>query len=713
MGKRYRLLPTLGFIVALGFVGVFASLATADGDAKTSVELERALVVKPKDGKLAKPSGRKAFIVAADDYGANATALPGARNDGEAFYKRLLEIGFEEENVVFLRSGGGFADYPTKANIEKRFQSFIENLRPDDFVIVYLSGHGIQPTDSDEAFFAPIDVEPNRPFETAVSLDAMLTALEGCEAKFRWVIVDACRNDPRNPERAIFTTRATGARALSKIENAPDSVALMQSCQPGACAYEGGVGEAREIESGFFTLGLLEALDPEESKADANRDGVLSFSETFQYVSTRTNELATKYYGKSQKPSLSGSIVDFALLDGLLIDGLTRTDWESANELAREARELRFEGLYDDAMKKIDAALRIKSDDKELETAKKEIAEILKNRAEAERVRREAQEKAQAALDAANAATEKAEAALKRAEQAGADAAAKAEAEREAREAAEAKKRAEEALAELNAEENEANETSVEEAEEPEIIEAPKAANDSGVLSRIFASTRSAIASSLAWWRSRLLSGSALIVWGTITLLLLAYARVHRVIAVVLEANLGLHILVYRDLFIVCALASGATLLLVGVAVGFALPEALPWVGRYALTILAFGAALLLAGPFLLIAMSDWSLWGKRGASITLLVGEFLGLAYLWPNLPACDLEGKIFIAKMVGVLAPLGILTMLLLEKQDDVPEWLTRILDGGNCCGYHDQNFTGFTVLALLRIALVLATAFIWSGF
>lgn len=464
MGKRYRLLPTFGFIVALGIVGVFASLATADGDAKTSGELERALVVKPKDGKLAKPSGRKAFIVAADDYGANATALPGARNDGEAFYKRLLEIGFEEENVVFLRSGGGFADYPTKANIEKRFQTFIENLRPDDFAIVYLTGHGIQPTDSDEAFFAPIDVEPNRPFETAVSLDAMLTALEECEAKFRWVIVDACRNDPRNPERAIFTTRATGARALTKIENAPDSVALMQSCQPGACAYEGGVGEAREIESGFFTLGLLEALDPEESKADANRDGVLSFSETFQYVSTRTNELATKYYGKSQKPSLSGSIVDFALLDGLLIDGLTRTDWERANELIREARELRFDGRYDDAMKKIDAALRIKSDDKELETAKKEIAEILKNRAEAERARREAQEKAQAALDAANVATKKAEAALRRAEQAGADAVAKAEAEREAREAAEAKKRAEEALAELNAEENE---TSVEVTEEP------------------------------------------------------------------------------------------------------------------------------------------------------------------------------------------------------------------------------------------------------
>lgn len=44
----------------------------------------------------------------------------------------------------------------------------------------------------------------------------------------------------------------------------------------------------------------------------------------------------------------------------------------------------------DDAMEKIEAALRVKSDDKELETAKKEIAEILKIREEAERARCEA-----------------------------------------------------------------------------------------------------------------------------------------------------------------------------------------------------------------------------------------------------------------------------------------------------------------------------------
>ncbi|MBR2006345.1 MAG: SUMF1/EgtB/PvdO family nonheme iron enzyme, partial [Thermoguttaceae bacterium] len=176
-----------------------------------------------------------------------------------------------------------------------------------------------------ESFFAPVDVDVKNLFESSVSINKMLDDLKESDASFRWMLVDACRDDPLNPADdsgapAIKdAAKSFGARALGEIANVPESVALLQSCQPGKRSYEGGGPGATKIKNGFFTLSLLEALDENDPKADANRDGVLSFLEAAEYVSERTNELATTCYGEAQTPNLSGSITNFALLDGLSV----------------------------------------------------------------------------------------------------------------------------------------------------------------------------------------------------------------------------------------------------------------------------------------------------------------------------------------------------------------------------------------------------------
>ena len=129
----------------------------------------RPIVAEAKDD-LDRPSGHKAFLVGASDYNRDVADLPCVKNDVEALAERLVEIGFEEHNVTVLTDGVGYESMPIKENIDERFAEFVEDLQPGDFVIVYLSGHGIQPSDSKEAFFAPVDVKANAPFETAVSI---------------------------------------------------------------------------------------------------------------------------------------------------------------------------------------------------------------------------------------------------------------------------------------------------------------------------------------------------------------------------------------------------------------------------------------------------------------------------------------------------------------------------------------------------------------
>ena len=398
MRKKRRALAALG-IVAAGTLGAFRAVERlAFFEEKTATAANWRAVAAPEDGVLTAPNGFKAFLVGADDYG-EAIDLAFVKNDVEAFAARLLELGFEENNVTILKTGDDFAAFPTKNNIEERFKTFVDNLREGDFAIVYLSGHGIQPTNSSEAFFAPIDVKARKPFATSVSIDKMLEALERSDANFRWMIVDACRDDPSgSPSPAIFKTRSPGAKGLTKIANAPKSTSLLQSCQPGQFSYEGG----EELKNGLFTLSLLEALDKNEPKADFDADGALAFSEVFKYVTERTNELALKYYGVSQKPNWSGTVTDFVILNDLLRDGLTQARWREADGLYRLARKYRRERAYSQAAEKIAEARKINAVNPEYKEVEEEIAEILRLQDEAEKAalaQAEAERKVKEAAD--------------------------------------------------------------------------------------------------------------------------------------------------------------------------------------------------------------------------------------------------------------------------------------------------------------------------
>ncbi len=300
MGKLARKNKT----VSLGGVAAIFVLGALGGGTLVGAKLatNRSEVAQTRPDALERPSDFKAFLVGADDY-AEAPDLDFVKNDVDFLSERLVEIGVKKENVVVLKSGGDFSNFPTKKNVDALYKKFLASLQEGDFVIVYLSGHGIQATDSKEAFFAPIDVDPNDWFDTSISINKMLTELDESGARFRWMIVDACRNDPG---KAI--TKAAGVKGLTDIVNAPETTALLQSCQPGEFSY-GGDGVS------VFTSSLLEALDEKRKPADADADGLVTFSEMLAYVERRTNELAEKYCANSQNPKLSGEIPDFVILD--------------------------------------------------------------------------------------------------------------------------------------------------------------------------------------------------------------------------------------------------------------------------------------------------------------------------------------------------------------------------------------------------------------
>lgn len=155
---------------------------------------------------LSSPSevGRNfAFLVACGEYApGELKAVPFTLAEMNRFRAVLLDSAFTNKNIVYLhdKTDEPVRYLPTRANIMREFRLLTERLRPEDSVIVVMSGHGIQYRDDAHGFFCPVDAKIGRDHKgTLVPMegrDGLLTLLENSRASKKLLVVNACRNDP-------------------------------------------------------------------------------------------------------------------------------------------------------------------------------------------------------------------------------------------------------------------------------------------------------------------------------------------------------------------------------------------------------------------------------------------------------------------------------------------------------------------------------------
>ena len=345
--------------LALLLLLCFASVCVAEKKATPKTKkVKKGMEVVASDSPLEAKGNRFAFLVAVSDY-AEVSSLHCTVNDVNAIRDQLLKMGFAKENIRMLTSEERVAYHPTKRNIERYFTELLKKVKSGDWVFVYLSGHGTQITGKSGSYFCPEEVDLKNLENTTVSIDGMMKQLSDSPASFRWMIVDACRDE--NSSKSAF-----GQKSLQEVSNPPANVSLIQSCQPGDYSYEGGNGTARDIKNGFFTISLLESFT---LTADADKDGKITFSEMFKHITKRTDELAHLHYQKEQIPMLTGQVTDFVLLTDLNL--------VKANELAKEAEALIEKDQFKEAKAKIDEALKLAPNNKQYKLQAKLIERAL------------------------------------------------------------------------------------------------------------------------------------------------------------------------------------------------------------------------------------------------------------------------------------------------------------------------------------------------
>src|SRR4051794_7237756 len=160
----------------------------------------------------------------------NVARLPNPVNDGATVAATLKDAGFD---VVDSRH-----DLPA-AETRRVLRDFADRTRDADIAVVYYAGHGIEVDGSN--YLIPVDAKLERDtdvYDEALSLDRVLLAIEPAK-RLRLVILDACRDNPFSKAmKRTVASRAIG-QGLAKVEPTSPNMLIAYSAKAGSTAADG------------------------------------------------------------------------------------------------------------------------------------------------------------------------------------------------------------------------------------------------------------------------------------------------------------------------------------------------------------------------------------------------------------------------------------------------------------------------------------------
>ncbi len=217
------------------------------------------------------------------------------------------------EPVLFLNENA------TIENIKAINQRLVKEAKPDDIVIISLSGHGLVDKEFN-FYFATHDIDFDNPVTRGLSVDDIDLLLDKVVASKKLVLMDACHSGELDADESVIAsttiedknvkTVPKGFIVISKKNNlkTKSSFELLQelfttgNSSNGATVISAAGGneyayEGQNWNNGVFTYCVLSAL--KDKKGDSNKNGEVSISELQKQVS---KEVITLTGGK-QKPT--------------------------------------------------------------------------------------------------------------------------------------------------------------------------------------------------------------------------------------------------------------------------------------------------------------------------------------------------------------------------------------------------------------------------
>jgi hypothetical protein len=184
----------------------------------------------------------------------------------------------QEDHIRLLIDESAIAD-----NIYKSLDEIIAMAGPDDVVLVYLAGHGLQ------GFFVPTDSDG---YHHRVEYDEIKSRLANCEAHQKLVIADACYSG------SLLAAKTPMFESVDlfykKLAASAGGTAFLLSSKSEEYSLE-----SQGLRQGIFSHFLIKGL---QGNADDNADKLITLDELYSFV----YEKVRSYSQNMQTPVLAG-----------------------------------------------------------------------------------------------------------------------------------------------------------------------------------------------------------------------------------------------------------------------------------------------------------------------------------------------------------------------------------------------------------------------
>ncbi len=264
-------------------------------------------------GYAQEPGERYALLVGVRKYAKTSELreLHYTERDMEELAEVLRAGGYSPENLVLMTQTAGVENtrfLPIAVNIRKELKAILRDRVKADSVLVAFAGHGVQFRGSDEVYFCPADARPDDK-ATLIPLNEVYQALAECEAQFKLLLSDACRNDP-----VVAVTRRATVNLESvtrpQLLKPPGGVAVLFSCSEGELAFENDT-----LKHGVFFHFVIQGL---RGEADFNHDQQIALEELTFYIKRQVLDFVrAEYDGVRQMPVLKGEVGGLPVLASL------------------------------------------------------------------------------------------------------------------------------------------------------------------------------------------------------------------------------------------------------------------------------------------------------------------------------------------------------------------------------------------------------------
>lgn len=246
------------------------------------------------------------LVAGVSDYEGSDMDLKYAAKDAEDFYhavKLSAESRFGKENVnIKLLATLPGQSFPTKANIVAALEEIKDIATHNDYLVVYLSGHGITQSGEEEDFYyLTADASSSKVRNENSKASYALSSIEIGKLVMQVptirqvLVIDACHSGQlaQNLTGSSFSMSSEQVRALESLKDRTGLYIIAGSAAD-AVSYE-----ASAFDQGLLTYSLLYGM-----KGPALRDErYIDIIDLFNFASKKVPELASEI-GGVQKPEV-------------------------------------------------------------------------------------------------------------------------------------------------------------------------------------------------------------------------------------------------------------------------------------------------------------------------------------------------------------------------------------------------------------------------